>query len=69
MLAVLCGVRHGHPAVWRRWLQRLGESGVQASSWEAVLRHLVGRWQGGDVESNNLVWEFLWVTQRVEQAD
>lgn len=32
-------------------MQRLGESGVQASSWEAVLRHLVGRWQGGDVES------------------
>ncbi|KAH7010561.1 hypothetical protein B0J12DRAFT_557654, partial [Macrophomina phaseolina] len=66
MLGVLYGIKHGYPAVWQRWEQRLRGAGIDVESEGVVMQYLGRRWKEGEVESNKLVWEFLWITGRVE---
>ena len=55
----------GEEGVIERWVTRLVEQGVDASSIEELVRHL-GRKQALEcVKSNRLVGEFCWITRLI----
>jgi RecQ family ATP-dependent DNA helicase len=57
----------GEEGVIERWVTRLVEQGVDASSIEGLVRHL-GRKQALEcVESNRLVGEFCWITRLIAE--
>lgn len=57
----------GEEGVIERWVTRLVEQGVEASSIEGLVRHL-GRKQALEcVESNRLVGEFCWITRLIAE--
>lgn len=63
-MGLLYGGREG---VIERWVTRLVEQGVEASSIEGLVRHL-GRKQALEcVESNRLVGEFCWITRLIAE--
>jgi hypothetical protein len=53
----------GKEGVIERWVGRLVEQGVKASSIEDLIRYLGCKQQLECVESNRLVREFCWITR------
>lgn len=68
-MAALYGIKYGYEAVWRRWLQRIAEEGVEVQRGDEIVGYLGRKRDTVEVESNNLIWEVLWLAGRVESIE
>lgn len=67
---MIYGVKHGHREIWQRWRGQVdGEMdvvGIGEMEEAGLIRFLGQKRKEGGVESNELVWGFLYIGQALE---
>jgi hypothetical protein len=66
VLGVLYGAKYGFRNIWDRWMLRLSCMGINVDDNEEVFRYLARRREDWGYQSTNLIWEFLWVVERLQ---
>jgi len=67
MTGAIFGISFSSSEVRREWRERLEKAGIDAKDFKALGTYLKVRRVDGGFNSNNLSWEFKWITRRAEE--
>jgi superfamily II DNA helicase RecQ len=65
VFGMLYGVKHGYFGIWEDWMSRLKGMGVDVEDDGKLLKYLGSRREDWGYQSSRLIWEFLWVMERL----
>jgi RecQ family ATP-dependent DNA helicase len=65
IFGMLYGIKYGYSKVWEDWMSRLRGMGVDVEDDRKLLKYLGSQKEDWGYQSSRLIWEFLWVMERL----
>jgi RecQ family ATP-dependent DNA helicase len=65
VFGMLYGVKYGYERIWEDWMSRLRGVGVDVEDNGKLFKYLGSRREEWGYQSSRLIWEFLWVMERL----
>jgi hypothetical protein len=65
VFGMLYGIKYGYSGIWEDWMSRLRGMGVDVEDDRKLLKYLGSRREDWGYQSSRLIWEFLWVMERL----
>jgi RecQ family ATP-dependent DNA helicase len=65
VFGMLYGIKYGYKGIWENWMSRLKGVGVDVGDDGKLFKYLGSRREEWGYQSSSLIWEFLWVMERL----